>query len=227
MVNRAILAAVFALALLAGCFDVHGVNPGPYVIDDFDDGSVQPREPNFGGWQCYAFNPSTNANYGCALSRDTLDGSAYSLQLEFTIDDPLDTMQEHGGAGLETLAIVPQDFTRFSQVVFDAELQSGNPPIPSNAVVYLQLSCSTAHLEDGSAPGDIYLLQGVPYGREWLPFSLSMTTFAPPPWNPWEIKGGTAGCLSRVDSISFTVDPDLPDGQTGMGILNVDDIYFQ
>jgi hypothetical protein len=221
------IALCAAASPAAGCFDVHAVDPGPYVIDDFDNGTVYPLDPNFGGWQCYSFNPITNMNYSCALSTDTLDGSGYSLEVEFTVDDILNGSQDQGGAGLATYGTVPEDFTRFSQIVFDAELRSGNPTLPSDALLYVQLQCSMAQLEDGSTPGDLYLLQGVPYTTDWSTFILSMTNFAPPPWDSWEIKGGTPGCLSRVDGIQFTVDEQLPDGQSGMGILNVDDIYLQ
>ena len=151
MVNRAMLTVALLPALLGGasCFDVQSVDPGPDVIDDFDKGSVYPLDSNFGGWQCYSFNPNTNTNYSCALSQDTLDDNGYSLKLEFSVNDPLDGTQEHGGAALATYATSPEDFTRFSQIVFDAELQPGTPAIPSDALLYLQLQCSTAQLEGG------------------------------------------------------------------------------
>ena len=50
----ALLAVVFGAA---GCFDVHSVDPGPYVIDDFENGTVQPLDSLFAGWFCGGDNP--------------------------------------------------------------------------------------------------------------------------------------------------------------------------
>ena len=223
------VALLWALLGAAGCFDVHTVDPGPYVIDDFDDGDFQPADPSFGPWQCYSFDPSTNQNYGCGHDQDTADGSDFSLYVEFTIADPPDGTQQHGGAGLLTRSTVPQDLSRFTKIVFSAKLVSGSPPLPSAALFYAILGCSTASTDAVSqpTPGDIFVVQSVSYGSDWQTFTLAMSSFGSPAWESIHISGGASACLERVDSIQFEVDAQLPDGQSGTGRLNVDDISFQ
>jgi hypothetical protein len=225
MVRRTVVAWLPALLSAAGCFDVHSVDPGPLVIDDFDDGDLLPTDRRFDQWRCLAFNPSTNQNYGC--DHDLGDNSPHSLVLTATIADALNGTQDHGGAGLYTKTDVPEDFSRFHALVFSDMLESGNPPIPSNALLYMELGCSTAHADDGSTPGDLYVNQGASYKNYWQTIRLGLSSFSSPPWQDRHLQGGPAACLASVDSIHITVDAQLPDGQTGRFILHVDDIYFQ
>ena len=222
----AIRALVLFLPLAAaagGCFDVHTIDPGPVVLDDFDDGDFQPADPNFGVWMCYSYNP-TNQSYSC--DHDAGYNSPYSLVLHETVVDPLDGTQQHGGGALATYATTPVDFTRFTELDFAAMLESGNPPISSNALMYLEIGCATAAAEDGSVPGDFYVLTSVDYKSFWKSFAAKLANFGPAPWITTPIKGGTAGCLQRADSIRWSVDAALPDGQTGVFTLHIDDIKF-
>jgi hypothetical protein len=227
MVRR--LAPNLALLLVVlgagGCFDVRTVDPGPYILDDFDDGDFQPADPNFQPWQCYGFNPDSSANINC--NHDAGDQSAFALFLDATLVDPPDGTQQHGGASLATFATVPEDFTRFSEFKFSAKLEPGNPPISSNANLYVELGCNSARADDGSLPGNLYIVQGVDYKNYWQPFVLAMSSFNSPPWLATHIMGGPAGCLQRIDNIRFTVDAQLPDGQTGKFVLHVDTISLQ
>ena len=80
--------AVVAVAFVASsCFDAHQVDPGPLVIDNFDEGAF-PTDSTFMPWMCYSFNPP-NPNYSCAFDADNFDGSARSLRLDFKITDPV------------------------------------------------------------------------------------------------------------------------------------------
>jgi hypothetical protein len=216
------VALLLAVLVVGGCYDVHTVDPGPYIIDDFDDGDLQPADPNFDQWRCYGFNPDTIDGINCG--HDAGEQSTFSLFLDATIVDPPDGTQQHGGASLATFATKPEDLSHFGQIMFDAKLESGNPPIPSNALLYVELGCKGAHTEDGSLPGDLYVVQGVDYKSYWQPFTLAMISFNSPPWLATHIMGGPAGCLQRIDSIRFTVDAQLPDGQTGKFVLHVDTI---
>jgi hypothetical protein len=227
MVRRLAPTSAFLLTVLGagGCFDVRTVDPGPYIVDDFDDGHFQPADTNFWPWVCYAFNPDTSANINC--DHDAGYQSAYSLFLDATIVDPPDGTQQHGGASLATFAKVPEDFTHFSELKFSAKLESGNPPIPSNALLYVELGCNGARAEDGSLPGNLYVNQGVDYKSYWQSFTLAMYSFNSPAWISTHIMGGPAGCLKRIDNIRFTVDAQLPDGQSGRFVLNVDSISLQ
>jgi hypothetical protein len=227
MVTRAAPGVALLLVALgaAGCFDVHAVDPGPFVIDDFDDGDFAPADPNFQPWICYGFNPDRGQGYSC--DHEPGYQSDFALFLEFAVDDPPDETQQHSGVSLATFANAPQDFSQFSEIVFSARLESGNPPLPSDALLYIELGCSTAHTEDGSQPGDLYIVQGADYKSYWQTLRLTLTSFGSPPWQATHIQGGPAACLQRVDSFRFTIDAQLPDGQSGKGILHVDNITLR
>lgn len=209
-----------------GCFNVHGVDPGVRLIDNFDDGDFAPADPQFGPWKCNSFNPDNQEDYSCGRD-DGDNGVAYSLALKFTITDPQDGIQQFGGASLYTSTIDPQDFTGFNELVFSAKLMSGVPALPSQAKLYAELWCQGASTEDGSVPGNLMLVQSVDYDVAWRTFTLSMANFAPPNWIPTPPGGGPEACLRQVNAIWFQVNLGLPDGQSGMGQLNIDDVYFR
>ena len=227
LVSRRILTLALPLAVLgaSGCFDVNSVDPGPYIIDDFDDGDFLPAGPDFDQWTCNSFNPATNKNFEC--DHDTGNQSAFSLYLDATIDDSPDGTQKHGGASLAAETREPADLTRFRNIVFSAKLESGSPPIPSNALLYVEFGCKTAPTENGSLPGDLYVVQGVDHKNYWQTFALGLNGFNSPPWIAAHILEGPAGCLRRISNIRFTVDAQLPDGQSGKFRLSIDGISME
>jgi hypothetical protein len=220
-----LLAAVFGAA---GCFDVHDVDPGVHLIDNFDDGYF-PSDSSFTPWMCYAFNPATNQSFSCAHDADTPDGTGYSLRLDATVDDIPDGSQQYGGATLVSYTArgVHEDVSTFTTLVFDAELQSGTPPFASDAIMDVQFGCSAAQLTDGSVPGDLYVKQSVPYSSLWQRRSAALANFGGESSGTRKIKGGAAACLRLVDSIHFEVEAHLPDGQRGKGTLKIDNIYLK
>jgi hypothetical protein len=217
----AILPALFGAA---GCFGVHQVDHGPWVIDDFEDGNFQPADPRFGSWFCSTFNP---ANQSCSFGLDPGDQSTNSLFLETTIVDPPDGTGQNGGALLTTEADTPADFSSFAEMVFSLKVTSEDPPLPSTAVVYGQLFCNGAQAEGGTMPTYIYLQQNIPFDSDWRSVSLAMSNFGFPDYEGVKVVGGATACLQQVNSITFTLVPVLPDGQSATGRLNIDDIYFQ
>ena len=225
--NRAFLALSMLPALLgtSGCFDVHGADPGPWVIDDFEDGDLKPADANLGPWTCYTFNPSGGA---CSVGLDPGNESLYSLFLQFTIVDPPDGLGQQGGAVLQTvLSATPENLARFGEIVFSAKLVSGNPPLLSTTQLRVQLFCSTVAADDGTGPGDLYVIQPVTFTGAWQTFSLAVASFGSPPFLTEHPLGGPTACLQHVDSVQFTVAPLLSDGQSATGRLDVDDVYFQ
>jgi hypothetical protein len=229
--NRAALAFVLLPAVLgaAGCFDVHSVDPGFLLIDDFDHGAF-PADSTFIPWMCFSYSPNTNQNYSCRYDTDTRDGSAHSLRLDFRVDDTPDMFRQYGGAGLVTYATpgLYQDVTGFGELGFDAEVQSGDPSLPSDALLYAVLGCSTVQLTDGSEPGDYFLSQSAPYvAEDWGPVVRSLANFSPPPGDTRQIQGGVRECLRRVDQIAFQVDAELQDGGSGAGVLKIDDVWLR
>jgi len=224
--GRAALGSLGLVVLAAsGCFDVHAIDPGPapFVLDDFDDGDVQPNDPNFDPWECYTINPQGAPN--TCTPRLVSDGSP-ALVLDATIVDPADGLQQHGGAELATYARLPKDVSRFSVIVFNAKLQSGNPPISSDAILSVEIGCRTVPDADGIVPSRLYVSTGVEYGTVWTPSRVSLRNFGWQTWAPPQTDAGPGPCLQKADSVRFSVDAALPDGATGVFHLTVDDITF-
>ncbi len=220
------LLVISAAGLLgAGCFDVHGVDPGPYVLDDFEDGDLMPAAPLFARWETFTF-PDANKMATCDHG-DGFDGSKYALVLDFTVADMPDGIQEDGGAGLVSGAAKPVDFSRFEELDFDVSLASGDPPLSNDAELYVQFGCSTAPDEDGNVPGNFYVVRGADYDVNWQSKRFTLANFGLPAWINTPIQGGLAGCLSRVDNITFVVNSGVPDGQTGRGILRIDNVLLR
>jgi hypothetical protein len=148
--------------------------------------------------------------------------------MQFTIVDPPDQLQQTGGALLLTSTkATPQNLSRFDEMVFRAKLGSGSPPLPSTSQMFVQLDCSTVAADDGTMPGSLFLGQTVSFPPDWQLLRLAMADFISQTWEPTHPLGGPRACLESVDSIAFSVNPMLPDGQSATGRLDIDDIYFQ
>jgi hypothetical protein len=218
------IAILPALLETAGCFGVHQVDQGPWVVDDFEDGDLQPADHRFGPWSCATFNPTNqSANRGL----DPGDQSAYSLFLDATIVDPPDGTGQEGGAFLATYTDGPADFSHFDEMVFSLKVTSEDPPLPSTTAVYAQLFCNGVQSEDGTMPSYVYLQQNIAFGSDWKTFTLSMSNFGFPAYEGVKVVGGSAACLEQVSGLNFSLSPLLPDGQSATGRMNVDDIFFQ
>jgi hypothetical protein len=222
VIGRVLLGACAAVFLVSGCFDVRLTDPGPFLLDDFDDGDFYPADPKFGPWQCSSYNQA-GPSYGC--DHVPGDDSLYALDLHATVVDPPDGLQQHGGAYVGTFATSPQDFTVFTEIGFQGKLEVD--PIASSPRLNLEIACSTAAAEDGTVPGTLYVVTGIDIQAGWMSFNSTFTNFGPPPWIPTKIQGGTPGCLQRADAVRFSFDPGLPDGQTGGFTLTVDDITLE
>jgi hypothetical protein len=224
-VARAVASLIVCALAAPGCFDVRVVDPGPLVIDDFDDGDLAPALASFDSWGCYSFN-AQGASINCDHVQGT-DNSPFALYVDFRVDDPRDGKQQHGGAALASWGRAPVDINPYQDLVFSAMLASGSPALPSDARLYVELGCSTAVGEDGSRPGDFYVLASADYKNYWQPFRIDVTSLGQPPWVVNKIEGGPARCRQLIDSIRFTVDAHLADGQSGQAVLTIDGIYLQ
>lgn len=173
-----------------GCFDVHRVDPGALLIDDFDDGDYLPTDPQFGIWKCNSVNLSS-LDYKCGRDSGSDTRGGYSLTLEFPIDDSPDQGQHLGEASLYTSTIDPQDFTGFNELVFDAKLISAySTSLPKETSLYAELLCDGAPTADGSVPGNLLVVQMIPFDSGWQPFTLPMAKFGPASWIPDSLGEG-------------------------------------
>jgi hypothetical protein len=219
------IATSFLLFGALGCFDVHMIDAGPLVIDDFEDGDVQPADPTFGPWSCFELGSTIDQAPACVV--DSGYQSGYSLLLAATTTDPPDGVEQHVGAALATSADEPQDLSRFRELVFNVEIESGNPPLPSDALLNVVLHCSTAQADNGTPQNDLDVIQGASFTNQWQTDTLSLANFGPPFFVPTHITGGPAACLKRVDGIELNIDTRLPDGATGQFFLHVDNIQLR
>jgi len=222
---RAVATLMICALAAPACFDVRLRNPGPLVIDDFEDGDLEPALPTFEDWGCYSFN-AQDPMVTCGGAPGA-PGSAVALKLDFRVDDPMDGQQQHGGAALAVYNRETLDLSPYQDFVFSAKLAPGTPALPSAARLYIEFGCSTAPAKDGSRPGDYYVLTGADFKSEWETFRVDVASLGFPPWLNNDVEGGTARCRQLIDSIRFSVDAWLADGQSGEGILTIDDIYLQ
>ena len=227
MVRPLVRAAMVIVCALAapGCFDVRLRDPGPLIIDDFEDGNLAPELTTFDSWSCYAYN-TQEATISCALAPGR-PGSMFALTLDFSVDNPPDGKQQHGGASLAVYDQATLDLNPYQDFVFTAQVASGKPALPSDARLYIEFGCSTAIAGDGSRPGNFYVLSSAAFKPDWQTFRIDVASLGFPPWVINDVKGGPARCRQLVDSIRFTIDAFLVDGQSGEGILSVDDVYLE
>jgi hypothetical protein len=220
------LTSLLFLLGATGCFNVQMVDPGPLVIDDFDDGDTFPADPTFDAWSCYAVMASEQPTCMITSPGTGYGGTGRALELQAAITDPMNGLQDHGGAALQTRASTTVDFSHFNALTFDYSIDSGTLPI--GALLYAELGCSTVLASDGSNPKTLYILHSVPTTtRGWNQATLSLNEFGPPQWVPLGIKGGAPACLSAVDSIRFSIDADLIDGGSASFTLTIDNVELQ
>jgi len=224
MGRRACLGLLLPALVLSGCFDVQHVAADPVVLDDFDDGNFYPTDPDFDPWQCASFNQAGN-DYNCDLAPG--NQSLRSLALQATVVDPMDDVKQSGGALLKTTTPWPLDFTSVTEIDFEYRL-AFDFDAPTDASLNLEIGCTTAEAEDGSAAGDLFVEMEIPPQSSWTPFQARTDELINPDWpNTKKVKGGAPACLKLADSVRFSVDTALPDGATGGFTLNVDDIVFR
>jgi hypothetical protein len=205
------------------CFEVRTVDPGPPVLDDFEDGNFTPSLPAFTEWSCQTFVP--DGMLDCARTEGF--ESAFSLSAAFSISDPPDAIQQHGGVLILTNADRPIDLRGLSAITFDVRLTSATTPFPSNSLMHLDLLCSTVIGESGASLVDAALVQSIAFKDTWSAVDLAISNFGPAPWTSEHIAGGAPACLRAVDGIQFVFDAAILDGQSGGGVLSIDNVRLQ
>ncbi len=220
-----------ALALQA-CFDVHQVDPGSgrFVIDDFEDGDPLPKAtPLFGQWHCYTYNPNIGQDpaqsVNCDLERPG-DASGYGLFAAFTLHDPPNGLPEFGGAGLATTTDPMVDFNGYRNLVFSMRVDFGN--LPSASFAYVALDCDSVMAESPKQAGEYFQVeQQIVATGSWSTYSLALSKFTQPEWQTNRFASGIQACLAVIDSVNFEVNGQLKDGQSGYGVIHLDDVYLE
>lgn len=225
--------------VLSACFDLQKVDPGPRVVADFEnfesDGGLKAAWNRFGPVKCGTFlgtDQHLGQDAGPAGTEADPDGSVscapeepgdhdkFALEAAFELNEPPGSSQQAGAAVV--MRATPGtlvDVTGFQQIWFSARLESAPPLLlPTATQLEVELGCS-------NNTGDPLAFQSVDIKLEaqsWpmLQFQLSLDAF----------KSRTAhpqNCLRQVDSIHFTIHPDLASGTSTGGTLHLDDITLQ
>ena len=226
------LLLVVAGSALAGCVEVAKLDPGPFVIDDFDDGDLWPRSKGFGMWTCDRGAVDT-ADAGSAGDASTEGGAQAAADDPSSVTCARDPFGEHGCCGLAakfdlqpdalgqqddarvlTNAPVPVNFTRFRTFVFSSIVEAPGE-LPSGTDLFVELGCSRVQRPAASSAHLTFLFH---FGRGWSATRLDLSTFMQ------DNSGSNQNCLVQVDSVRFIVRPGS--GQAASGTLHIDNVYL-
>ena len=239
---RLILLGAMA-SITGGCFDVHKVDPGRWLIDDFKSPDGDPTDPNFQRWACRPVDESGQiGNDNCkTTSIDSNHKSVLHLGATLIPGDSLFTRAE-----LITYAEPNQDLTPYAKFWFSWKLVSDDPLLsPSGTNLKVQLTCTSvrdAHGKPVSTNPRVILT--VSNYQAVLDYKKNHSD-----WDGWQQTSadlfGALGfwrpentpvsninqqdCLAHVDGIKVTVESDtsVPQPQRASFDLYVDDISLE
>jgi hypothetical protein len=212
---------------VSACFDPQKVDPGPRVVDDCEDGDLQPSWSTFPQWKADSFTgdrPPTGPVDGGAvggtgsLALEPGDGDQHALAATFELADMPDGVRQRPGAEVVTRMMGGTvDLTGFTQLVFDAFLEA-TPALPSANPLVVDLGCASFSQDPlaSQAVMNVDLTSGY-----WVPFRLALADFQQ------QNTTHNQACLAQIDSLHFTILPGLADGQAASVTLHLDNIKLQ
>jgi hypothetical protein len=227
-------AAALLVLLLPACLEVQKVDPGPYYIDDFEDGNLDPLANPFGTWGCAPVGPDGDggapedpdggiatppADGGSSVNCQPVvsdgDRSCCSLSATFNLLP--------GASGHRDQAWVftnakrdPVDFTRFQKFWFSSILEAPDG-LPSGTQLFVELGCSK--VQALASPAATSPPVSFVIGSGWKSSFVSLADF--------NQTGSRTNqdCLVKVDSVRFIVDTGLG-AQPAIGTLHIDTVYL-
>jgi hypothetical protein len=221
--------------VLQACFDVHQVDPGSgrFVIDDFEDGDPLPKNPLFQRWDCYTFNPAVGIDPAqtahCDVERPGYE-SAYALSASFRLHQL--PGYSNGGAALSTIADPMVDLNGYKNIVFSLKVDFGN--LPSASYAFIALDCNSVAAEKQKTALDYFQLTNevnhpivIVVPDTWAQFRIALSEFTQPDWQKNRFADGPKACLAVVDSVNFEINGQLAVGQSGSGLIHIDEVYLE
>jgi hypothetical protein len=199
-----------ALATMtAGCFDVHTVDPGRRLIDNFENLDGDPTDPSFERWACRPVDETHQmGSNDCNIS--SIENHESVLHLGARLFPGNEMFKR---AELITSAEQPQDLTPYARFLFSWKLVSGDPPLSAATLLKVQLTCTSIRDADGRVSTNPCVVKTVldsydpDRNSDWNgPLPLELSDFAPP--EGFLPKPNLQGCLARVDGIKITVQSD-------------------
>jgi hypothetical protein len=216
---------VATASITSGCFDVHTVNPGQWLIDDFEDPNDFPTDRNFERWACRPVDESRQIGNDNCNTR-SIDSNHYSvLHLGATL---IPSDQDFKRAELITYAKLNQDFTPYAKFWFSWKLL-GN--LSNGTHLKVQLTCTSVRIANGGATQNprVNWTMSTPAGV-WQ--NSSGVLLAPTPADgfvpPEDLPTiNQKDCLAHVDGIKVTVESGETDTAPTSFDLYVDDISLE
>jgi hypothetical protein len=231
---------LLATLTIPACFDVRHVDPGDgtFVIDDFEDGDTLPATPLLDRWACDTFNPDTGQDpdqtVSCGLETPGHD-SQYGLSAVFALHDGTEVNPdgtpagtEYAGAGLQTMVdTAALDLTSYAALVFDIKVEFEDAPPPMTGVD-VQLGCNSVTPSNTANVGQLYFDLWYPIAAtpSWQNVKIPLSSFTQRQDELNLFADGAKSCLAVIDSIRFEVVEPLTFGQSGSGVIHIDDIHL-
>jgi hypothetical protein len=211
-------------SLTAGCFDVHTVDPRSWLIDDFKNRDGDPTDPSFERWACRPVDENHQIdNTDCNTT--AIDHHDSVLHLGATLS-PGD--KDFKRAELITSATLNHDLRPYARFWFSWKLEWGDQALSANALLKVQLTCTSFRDLDGAVSDNPCVVKTVSPNFGWNgPIPLELSTFDPP--DDHSPRTNPQDCLTLVDGIKITVQSDATDQSAGPGRfdLYVDDITLE
>jgi hypothetical protein len=221
---------VLPLLTLTACFDVKQVDPGPqdFLIDDFEDGDAVPKTSLFGHWGCFSYNPDTGQDplqtVSCDLEPQPGDQSAFALLMRFKLHE---SVSLYPGASLATFAPnTAADLTGYRALSFNIRVELSDP-FPPDPTFHVELGCNSVTAETQDDQEYFDLDQRIAPTDKWTPKSLLLSNFTQRTDETNHFAGGPQACLAVVDSIRFEITGSFTSGQSGSGVIHIDDVRLQ
>jgi hypothetical protein len=219
--------------VVAGCFDVHAVDPGSWLIDDFEgpDGYPSDGHPDateFERWECRPLNSGHSADDNCEITQDS-QRQSHVFHLRSTIDASASD-KDFKRAEVATFAGPAVDLTGYERFSFAAKLVGAGGGLPEGTNLKAQLACTGVLTPDAGPSSNPCIVVKVGYKEDdWETHTPTLAGFAPPEDLGDSEKVNRQDCLASVDAIKITVDfgPQAPSNAKAEFDLYVDDISLE
>ena len=231
---------MLATLTLPACFDVRHVDPGDgtFVIDDFEDGDTLPASPLLDRWVCYTFSSEAvqdpEQTVSCGLETPG-DNSHFGLSAVFELHDGTEVNPDgtpagtdYAGAGLQTMVdSAALDLTSYATLVFDIKVEFEEAPPPLTGVD-VQLGCNSVKPSNTANVGQLYfdLWHPIAATPSWQHVEIPLSSFTQRQDELNLFADGAKSCLAVIDNIRFEIVEPLTFGQSGSGVIHVDDIHL-
>jgi hypothetical protein len=202
------------------------------LIDDFEDGDNVPSASQFGSWRASGFSADNNPELVQALevvyvTDSVATDSVFAFLGKFKFIYPGSPITTGVNLFVPHATHELLDARVFRSFHFSARfVPEGPQPFPALTRYYVQLGCDGAPGRPGKVK-PFWVQHNVTLTPDWQAQSLSLDAFAELGSEDPKIDGGAQACLAIVDTVRFNVATVLGEGDSVIGSLYIDDVYFE